>query len=372
MKSHPFLDSLLRMRTELVLAPLKEAMNELNNPEKKLKCIQIAGTNGKGSTAAMIANGLSKAGLYTSPHLYELNERIQIDGVNISDEELNQYINKVKPIAEKYELSFFEALTAVAYLYFFEKNCEYAVMEVGLGGRLDATSVCVPLISVITTIDLDHMHILGDTIEKIAVEKAAIIKGNIAITSVKKPSALNIIKEKAAMECATLIEVQQKNFALVLKGDYQQNNAACAYEALRALGKSDEDAKEAVESTRWLGRLDRRGRFLFDCAHNPSAMHTLANYLSGKEFELVIAMKDDKNYEETVSIIAPLAKKVFVTQYSVAPQSLDAATLYEATKKFNSESELVWNAHDAITQTEGFTVITGSLFLVSELSEDLN
>lgn len=369
MKSHPFLDTLVRMRQELTIDYLVPAMKELSNPEQKFKSIQVAGTNGKGSVAAMISNGLNKCGLFTSPHLHILNERIQIDGEQITDEDLNKYIDIVKPVAEKHKLSFFETLTAVALLYFAEKNCEYAVLEVGLGGRLDATSVVQPIISIITNVGYDHMHILGNTIEKIAHEKAGIIKGNIVITTEKKPEALKVIEEKSALECATLIKPKPHDFNLALKGDYQQDNAACAYEALLALGVDETKAKTAVESATWPGRLEKIDRFLFDCAHNEAAMRELAKYLNGKEFNLILAMKETKDHEKIISLIAPLAKKVFVTQYTTAPFPFPAKELYEIVKRYNPNCELVENPQEAKKKADGFTVVTGSIFLVGELRE---
>jgi len=367
MKSHPFLDSLVRMRQELTIDYLIPAMRELGNPEKKLKIIQVAGTNGKGSTCAMIANGLEGCGLYTSPHLDELNERIQIDGEPIADDELNALIEKIKPVAIRHKLSFFETLTAAALLYFAEKKCGYAVLEVGLGGRLDATSIAQPLISIITNIDYDHMHMLGNSVAEIAREKAGIIKGNIVITAEKKPEALNIIKQKAAATGATLVQAKRHDFNLSLLGDYQQDNAACAYEALLVLGKTEAAAKKAVETATWPGRLERIGRFLFDCAHNEPAMRELAKYLRGKEFELVIAMKETKDHETALSLIAPLARGVYVTQYTTAPFPFPAKELYKIAKKYNPHCELVENPRKALAKSKGFTVVAGSIFLVGEL-----
>ncbi len=367
MKSHPFLDSLVRMRQELTLEPLVPAMRELGNPESRLKVIQVTGTNGKGSTCAMLANGLEHCGLYTSPHLHELNERIQIDGKPISDSELDSYVRRVQPVAERHKLSFFETLTAVALLYFAEKKCNYAVLEVGLGGRLDATSIAKPVVSVITNVDYDHMHILGNTIPEIAREKAGIIKGGIVVTAERKPEALAVIRQKCAEEGATLVVAERKGFNLMLEGSYQQDNAACAYEALLALGKGETKARAAVETAAWPGRLERIGRFLFDCAHNEPAMRELAGYLRGKGFELVIAMKETKDHEKALSLIAPLARKVYVTQYTTAPFPFPARELYKIAKRYNPHCELVEDPKKALKKSVGFTVVAGSLFLVGEL-----
>ncbi|MFC2175188.1 bifunctional folylpolyglutamate synthase/dihydrofolate synthase [archaeon] len=367
MKSHPFLASLVRMRIPLEVKPLQDALAELGSPQSKYSCVQVAGTNGKGSTAAMVANGLPRCGLFTSPHLHELNERIQIDGKNITDAELDEYIEKVKPLAAKHKLSFFETITLLAFLYFADNNCEYAVMEVGMGGRLDATSTCNPTVAIITNIDFDHTRHLGSTIAEIAGEKAGIIKGGTVVTTVRKPEALEVIKGKCATESARLILAETKGFSLSLAGGHQQDNAACAYEALLALGAQAAEARTAVETAHWPGRLELINNVLFDCAHNPAAMRTLANHLQGKEFTLVIAMKADKDYEKSASIIAPLAKKVIVTQYTEGPNPLPATDLYSVVKKSNPNTEVIEDPRDALASANGFTVVAGSIFLVGEL-----
>ena len=367
MKSHPFLDSLARMRSPMALEPVHDALLDMGSPHEKMKCVQVTGTNGKGSTSAMIANGLKNCGLFTSPHLTELNERVQIDGTSISDSDLNAYVEKARPAVEKHGLSFFEAMTLLSLCYFADRKCDYAVMEVGMGGRLDATSVCHPAVSVITNIDLDHTKHLGGTIPEIAREKAGVVKSGTVVTSERKPEALEVIKAKAQAEGATLVLAEKSNLSLELRGSYQQDNAACALEALRVLGVSSESARKAVETAHWPGRLELINNVLFDCAHNPAAMRSLAKYMRGKEFTLVIAMKRDKDFETTVSIIAPLAKKVLVTQYSDAPKPLPASDLYEAVKKHNPNCEIVEDARDALKKADGFTVVAGSIFLVGEL-----
>ncbi|MCK4327276.1 MAG: bifunctional folylpolyglutamate synthase/dihydrofolate synthase [Candidatus Diapherotrites archaeon] len=367
MKHHPFLDSLIRTRTPFEVEPLKQALADAGNPEKSFTCVQVAGTNGKGSTAAMTANSLPKCGLFTSPHLHELNERFVVGGASISDPELNEYIEKTRPLAAKHGLSFFETITLLAFLYFADKNCEYAVMEVGMGGRLDATSACDPAVAVITTVDFDHTRHLGTTIAEIAREKAGIIKGGTVVTTEKKPEALEVIKAKCASENARLVLAERKNFSLSLAGDYQQDNAACAYEALLALGVNEAKARTGIEAARWPGRLELINNVLFDCAHNPAAMKALAAYLRGKEFTLVIGMKADKEYGACVSIIAPLAKKVIVTQYTDGPNPLPASELCEAVRELTPNCQAVEDPREALEKAKGFTVVAGSIFLVGEL-----
>jgi len=367
MQSHPFLDSLPWMRTPLELGPVRDAMRELGNPQGKYKIIHVTGTKGKGSTAAMAANGLTHCGLYTSPHLKDINERIQIDNVPISDAELNNYLERVKPLVKKHSLSYFEALTAAAFLYFADKKCDYAVVEVGMGGRLDATNVCKGIVNIITNIDFDHTEILGDTIAAIAREKAGIIKGGIVVTGETKPEALKVIAEACERNKATLIPAKRRSFKLALEGDFQQDNAACAYEALRAIGLGESEARRAVETALWPGRLDRRGNILYDCAHNALSIAALAGYLRGRKFELVFGMKADKDYEQCAALIAPLATRVIVTQYSLGPDPLPAEKLAAAVKKHSKSVVVVPDPKAALAAARGFTVVAGSSYLVGEL-----
>ena len=367
MKSHPFIDSLQGRSTTFDIINIRNAMKELGNPQDSYKSILIAGTNGKGSVTAMIANGLPNVGMLTSPHFHEINERIKVNGEGITDEDLNRLIEKLKPLALNHNLTFYETLVAVAFVYFAEKQISYAVLEVGLGGRLDATNIVTPSVSVITNIEFEHTDVLGDTIAKIATEKAGIIKGGIAITTEKKPEALAAIEMKCNETGAKLIHAERKDFNLTLKGDYQQDNAACAYEALLQLGVPAENARRAVETAAWPGRLEQRGDILFDCAHNPAAMKALAYYLKGKEFNLILAVKEDKAYEEMCSTICPSAKKVFVTQFTNGPTPLPAKKLAEAVSKYASDYEIIEDPTDALEKSEGFTVVAGSIFLVAQL-----
>jgi len=207
-----YLYSLDSSKVKLGLKNIKALLKKLGNPEKRLKIIHVAGTNGKGSVCMMISSILQEAGykvgVYTSPHLKKFNERIRINDRLITDKEILGYYLKIKPKITSQ--SFFEITTAMAFLYFYEKNVDFAVLEVGLGGRLDATNVANPLASVITNIGLEHTDILGNTIEKIAYEKACIIKRNVPIVTGAEGKALDTIKKTAKKRNAPFV-IQQRH-----------------------------------------------------------------------------------------------------------------------------------------------------------------
>lgn len=216
------LDKFTYEEKKFYLERMKHLLNLMGNPQNNFKSIHIAGTKGKGSTSAFIFSVLKEAGykvgLYTSPHLQTLRERIRIDSGLISEEELVELVNIAKPYieeAKKHPIygspTFFEVLTALSFLYFFIKKVDFAVIEVGLGGRLDATNVILPLVSVITPIGYDHMHILGNTLSQIAFEKAGIIKENIpVISSLQEEEAWNVIKKVAIERRAPIIRIDEK------------------------------------------------------------------------------------------------------------------------------------------------------------------
>ena len=206
-----YLYSLESSKIKLGLENIQALLQKINNPEKELRCIHVAGTNGKGSVCAMLSHILREAGyevgLYTSPHLKKFNERIRINNKLISDKEIVDYFLKIKPHITNQ--SFFEITTAIAFLYFKEKHADFVVLETGLGGRLDATNVVVPLVSVITNVGLEHTELLGNTIEKIAFEKAGIIKNKVPVVAGAKGKALEAIKRIAKERNAPLYSVKK-------------------------------------------------------------------------------------------------------------------------------------------------------------------
>ena len=232
-----FLSYLLSLETKGIKLGLERTYNILsacNNPQEKIKIIQVVGTNGKGSTSAMIANILKhanyKVGLYTSPHLYKINERIRVNGQSISDDSIIEFINKYQKQIETFNISFFEAMTAIALWYFNNQKVDIAILETGLGGRLDSVSACIPELVVFTPVSLDHQHILGDTIEQIAVEKAGAIKLGVPCISSNQQLEVKQIFNSYAKKFNTkvdYIDIQCK-YPVNLNGKHQKMNANLA------------------------------------------------------------------------------------------------------------------------------------------------
>ena len=322
----------------------------LGDPQLKFRSIHVAGTNGKGAVCAIMDAALRAGGLrigrYTSPHLVRINERFFLDGAPISDEVLERAADKVfhadsssdSSSNSNYGLTFFEALTAVAFLVYAEAKVDYAVLETGLGGRLDATNVCRPELCVITKIGLDHCDWLGDTVEKIAAEKAGIIKKGVPIVLGKNdPAVVAVVKARASEVGAPFVyapDVADESeipdgFSLV--GSFNRENAVTAIAALKTLGLTKGMA-DGLGNVVWPGRFQRVGRFIIDGAHNPPAARALAAALrkyapfAGSVPTLVAGFCGDKDVDETLRILAPLVKKGIAVRTN-NPRSLDPAEL---------------------------------------------
>ena len=321
----------------LGLDRIKLLLEHLDNPHLKFKSIHVAGTNGKGSTCAMIASILKEAGykvgLYTSPHLFQYNERIKINGKDISDKEFAEGLARIKRISRKEPGSFgrptvFEALTALAFWYFAKKKVDYAVVEVGLGGRLDATNVITPLASVITNIDLEHTAILGRTPAKIAAEKAAIIKPDVpVITAEDKSEALKVIKYQAEKKGSLLIQVKSEGEGLKsgLLGEHQKTNAACAVAAVKLAGISvgQRAVLDGLKRVRWPGRfqvIKKKPLTIIDGAHNPAGARVLTGALGsrfpGKKFTFIVGTQKDKDARAMIREFERSADKIIITRSS--------------------------------------------------------
>ena len=314
----------------------------LGDPQKELRAIHVAGTNGKGAVCAMVEACLRSGGLracrYTSPHLVRINERFFVDGKPVDDATLERAADKVfhADSDTNSQLTFFEALTAVAFIAFSEAKCDYAVLETGLGGRLDATNICTPEICVITKIGLDHCDWLGDTVEKIAAEKAGIIKKGVPIVLGKNaPEVIAVVKARAsevgapffyAPDMADESEIPD-DFSL--EGAFNRENAVTALAALKVLKKG---SCEGLSNVVWPGRFQRVGRFIIDGAHNPPAARALAAALSkyapfaGSVPTLIAGFCGDKDVDETLRILAPLVGKGIAVRTnnprSLAPEEL--------------------------------------------------
>src|SRR5689334_20143320 len=284
-----YLDSLQGSGIRPGLSRIRAMLRALRHPERAYESIIVAGTNGKGSTSSMIASILrqsgTRVGLYTSPHLVDLRERWMIDGAMIAPELLDASINELREAAERIGITptYFEALTVVAFIAFARAGCEVAVLEVGMGGRLDATNVVKPIAAVITPIGFDHTEYLGNTIRKIAGEKAGVIhRGAIVMTSNEDRVILDVIRKRAA-KFGSEFHVVREEHHTPLVGDFQRRNAALAVATARALGVNEAAIERGVASTRWRGRLEHlrvRGKDVWiDGAHNAHAARAIAAFI---------------------------------------------------------------------------------------------
>ena len=366
----------------------------LGNPERAFRVVHVAGTNGKGSTCAMIEAGLRSAGirtgLFTSPHLIEPTERIQIDGIPVSPSDFERAFNIVHETAEKLDLdchpTYFETVTAMAFWLFREKRVGTAVVEVGLGGRLDSTNVVQPVLTVITPIDFDHEAYLGHTIEAIASEKAGILKPGVpAVFARQRPEAAAVIERRAAELHAPVtraedfeirdlhIDARGSRFSGIvcpLAGEHQVDNAVTAALALRVLGISP----DGIAETRWPGRIEHvspNPDIILDGAHNPAGARSLARYLErfygSRRIWLVYGAMRDKAIDEVAGILFPIATELVLT----APDT-SRALRPEALAEFAGRGHIEPTVETAIDYArthaadEDVIVITGSLFVVGE------
>lgn len=359
------------------LSRIKKFLKSVGNPQDKIKCFHIAGTNGKGSTAAFLSSALQESGyktaLYTSPHLTDITERVKINGQNVPKTVFDALSKKYITLAEKYKLSYFEYLTALAFVYFASQKIDVAALEAGLGGRFDATNaIKKPLASIIVSIGADHKEILGNSISKIAFEKAGIIKkGRPAICGDLPSAALKIIRKKAdvcvlgkdffAVESKPLasfcggkgvlsksspairsfdyygIKHNLKNIKISLPGAHQIKNAALALRALETLNEFDSGKiKRALRKTKCPARLDIRklsngAELLIDGAHNTQAVKVFVSfakdYLKGRKAVFIFAVMKEKEYKKIIREILPFAKKIILPDVSnkraAAPETLE-------------------------------------------------
>ena len=378
------------------LERITRLLDALGNPHRSGRFVHVAGTNGKGSTCAMIEAGLRVAGirtgLYTSPHLVEPTERIQIAGRPISEEQFAEAFTAVHETAERMlrggELdlhpTYFETVTAMAFCLFARERVDMAVLEVGMGGRLDATNVVTPLLSVITPVDLDHQMFLGDTLAKIAAEKAGILKPGVpAIFAEQPPEAEFVLRAHAkgpytlsrdwAISGLTLdsrgsrFQLRDLEINCPLAGEHQVENARTAAIALHELGVS----ACGIAKTHWPGRLERVSEdpeIILDGAHNPAGTRALVNYIrrfySGRNIWIVYGVMRDKDVAEMAAILFPLAARVILTapanSRAMAPENIPAlgATI---THTVDEAIALLCKA-----QSTDVIFITGSLFVVGE------
>uniref|UniRef100_A0A7C3N959 tetrahydrofolate synthase n=1 Tax=candidate division WOR-3 bacterium TaxID=2052148 RepID=A0A7C3N959_UNCW3 len=326
------------------LKNFKDFLKEFSSPQKDIgKIIHVAGTNGKGSVVGIISSILKessfKVGTYTSPHIKSINERIKINGRDISDRDFEKYekmvYDKIK-IRKKDYRTFFEAITTLAFLYFREKKVDYSVIEVGLGGRLDSTNVVENSISVITKIDFDHMHLLGNTLEEISYEKGGIIKENgIVFTFKQEKKVLNVLKSIAKKRKSKIFVIDCSKYKKSKGGfiyknvfykfkypySYQIENAILSIEVSNFLGLKQRDIKKGIENFNIEGRLEivsKNPFVIVDGSHNPAAVERslkeLKNLYPTKKINTISIFMSDKDYSKSIDILKKYASKVFLTQ----------------------------------------------------------
>ncbi|MGI6679355.1 MAG: bifunctional folylpolyglutamate synthase/dihydrofolate synthase [Dehalobacterium sp.] len=409
-----YLKNMTTFGINLGLGRIQNLLARLGNPEKKVSFIHVGGTNGKGSTSAMLASILQQSGmrvgLFTSPHIHSYTERIRINGVEIGENDIARLLTELRVhldqmVQEGLEHpTEFEVSTALALLYFAQKEVELAIMEVGLGGTIDSTNVIMPRISIITNVAMDHMDYLGNTLEEISSVKAGIIKyRRDVITAADNPTVLKVLREKAEKEQAPFWEygrdfwvealsrteegqsfhcsVQGKSYndlKITLRGDHQLKNAALAVAAAVKLGIEESMIREGLKQASWPCRLEtvrQNPLVLIDAAHNHHGIKTLVQalkeYWPDKKKVLLLGMLADKEREKVVAEIAPLAEKVVVTKPN-NPRAGSWEQLVEFVKAFVDQVEVVENIGQAVdkaldlTARDEMLVITGSIYMVSE------
>jgi dihydrofolate synthase/folylpolyglutamate synthase len=343
---------------------MRTLLRALGNPHLQYPSILVAGTNGKGSTSAMLTSILTTAGKraahYTSPHLVDLRERWTISGQPIDAALLDECIVELQH-APGITPTYFEALTLIAFLAFAKAKCDMAVLEVGMGGRLDATNVVRPIASVITPIGMDHMEYLGNTLRQITAEKAGIIhRGAIVLTSNDDPVVVDVLRKRAEKFGNRFIHVTEEHDA-PLRGDFQRRNAGLAVRTARELGYSD----AGLENTQWRGRLERiehAGKTIWiDGGHNEHAVTQTAPYFDEhveRPRLLVFGMMSDKDVQPVVDRLFPLFDRVISTE-PYPPRSVKADAFANATPIPNPDDAF----RAALAAPERNVVITGSLYL---------
>jgi dihydrofolate synthase/folylpolyglutamate synthase len=369
--------------------------NHLDNPQQNLKCIHVAGTNGKGSTSHMLASILQEAGykvgLYTSPHLKDYRERIKINGDKISEDFVCAFINTHKVFFEANDMSFFEMTVGLAFDYFAKEKVDIAIIEVGMGGRLDATNIINPLISVITNIGLDHTQFLGNTLGAIAFEKAGIIKPKIPVVVGEFiPETKPVFLDKATANNAEIFfaaELILENYLSDLIGDYQIHNKKTVIQTIAILNSQNEfkisesqiksGLLNVVKNTGLEGRWQQLGespKIICDTAHNKNGLEVVMNQIQKETYDtlhIVLGVVNDKDLDEVLPLFPTDAIYYFCKP--TIPRGLDARILQDKAAKFNLKGEVynsVSGSYNMALQNatnSDFIYIGGSTFVVAEI-----
>ncbi len=407
-----YLYRLQRAGIKYTLDNIRHLMEALEHPHTRWPAIHIAGTNGKGSTAAMIASILKttrlKVGLYTSPHLLDFTERIRINGRPIPRKRVVEFIRQMRPAIERIRPSFFEAATAMAFWYFARERVDLAIIETGMGGRLDSTNIVEPRVTVITSIDRDHQHYLGHTLEEIAREKAGIIKPGVPCLIYHQPRpALKVIQQTAHQRGAPLVHLKTcsrvllhqsrlngscfdlqvhrwtwQNLFLNLPGPHQIHNAILAVGTIWELRNIISDSRTAVArgltNVRWWGRLEQVQTspvVIVDVSHNPAGFRTTLEFLNQqfpeKPIAAIVALQEDKNFQEIGKLLSQYVDKTIVTRFP-HPKALEPERLGRTIGNHGGSAIIfpdLTNAFQEIHRKDGTQyvwIIIGSHYLAGE------
>lgn len=389
---------------DLKLERMRAILRRLGQPQDRLRLVHVAGTKGKGSTCAMLAAVLQasgyRVGLFTSPHLEHVSERVQVDSVPISAAELTARLEEIRPVVEAVErqgppATFFEISTAVGFLHFLYRRCDLAVIEVGLGGRYDSTNVCLPMLAVITNIGYDHMAQLGSTLEAIAYQKAGIIKrGRPIISGERQAGPRAVIRSVAAEQGAPLFEIGEaerqaaRRYRLGLVGEHQRENAAivlAVVEHLRQAGLHipERAVAEGLARVCWPARVEclhTRPTVILDTAHNVPSIEALIDTLR-REFpvtgqrRLLFAVSSDKDYPAMLRRLAAFFDEFYLTRYGNNPRGVAPERLAEILAGYQPRrsvrlyphSRAAWEAASSDLGPDDLLCISGSVFLAGEL-----
>ncbi len=413
LESLEFLYGLQQHGIKLELETIQALLSRLGRPQERYQTLHVAGTNGKGSTAAMVAAMLRAAGwrvgLYTSPHLVDLRERICVNGVQIAEHAVAELTERLRDVQSSLRPTFFEFTTAMALQHFSDTAVDVAVVEVGMGGRFDATNVIVPLVSAITNVALDHQQYLGTTVGAIAFEKAGIIKPGVPVVTGRLcPEAAEVVERAAGERMAPVyrlnaafavkgqttdgfrydgVRVSYPNLSCPLLGLHQLDNAACALAvvelaAMRGFRVSEDDVRAGLATVSWEGRLEfveQRPAVLLDGAHNPAAARVVEAFVTsyrvrhpGCRVILVLGMMRDKDREGFLRILLPVANAVVLTQ-AQTPRAASVEELGTSIEPGEVPVHLAPLPADALAlakrlaSSQDLICVTGSLMLVGEV-----
>ena len=408
-ESLDYLYGLQKFGIKLGLENIRTFLSLLGHPEKEFKTVLVAGTNGKGSVASALAEMTRRSGirtgLYTSPHLHSFSERIRVDGAMIPEEGIARLVAEMRPLAASLSLTFFEFTTALALVYFAGQGVELAILEVGLGGRLDSTNAVDPVLSVITPIANDHQEHLGDTLAQISREKAGIMRAGIPVVSSRQCREVSEALNREAERVGTTVLMSPDDFDYSEQGDafdyhgihlvipgvrpgvegrHQFGNMTTALAAAEMLGDAGfpvtgETMQAGVESMTWPGRLEwfHDRSVLLDGAHNGAAANVLARYLGEqgiRNVRWIVGMKADKNVREILAPIAPYAAEI----YSVEPpveEAVPVEVLRSEADRIGCPARSFATPENALrtaleeSEEKGIILVAGSLFLVSAIRE---